>query len=144
MNVGSDVGGFDGEGVGDTVGAGVATHANFTASLSVGVDGRRSSTTTHSPSFHGIVSTQCRSSAPESYSASRSQPAPSNHCAQTSPFEQRPRTETCRPFQAKRSLQTSFAKTAGYESSKMAPPMSSATRTSPAPQSGRAAAHVAS
>ena len=63
--MGSDVGSFEGEGVGDTVGAGVATHANFTASLSVGVDGRRSSTTTHSPSFHGMSPSQCRSSAPE-------------------------------------------------------------------------------
>ena len=62
MSVGSDVGGFEGEGVGDTVGAGVATHANFTASLSVGVDGRRSSTTTHSPSFHDDAPpSQCRS-----------------------------------------------------------------------------------
>ena len=59
--MGSDVGGFEGEGVGDTVGAGVATHANFTASLSVVVDGGRSSTTTHSPSFHGMAPSQCRS-----------------------------------------------------------------------------------
>ena len=59
--MGSDVGGFEGEGIGDTVGAGVATHAKRRASLSVGVDGRRSSTTTHSPSFHGMSPSQYRS-----------------------------------------------------------------------------------
>ena len=36
MSVGSDVGGFEGEGVGDTVGAGVATPSTGAASMTIG------------------------------------------------------------------------------------------------------------